>query len=437
MDLVPTDFANALTQGSDLSFLSDEEATHLLSRGHLTELTPDRERAEFIKTVEFISNKVAKANKKQANASVTFVLTYNCNLACTYCFQTPLPHKLRRHSMTGEFVDDFFANCFPQLFPSAPKHSLITLFGGEPLLPKNREAISRILAHVEKLPSSRINVATNGTTLSRMLDLIGPEKGKIQSVQITLDGDRPLHDECRIPSSGKPTFDVMYGAVRRVIDVKADVAIRVHMHPNRLQSAERLVERLDREGLLGHPQVYVYFSPLNDFTAEQQSPEDLEIFRRIFQYVAAKSGRPPSHLMYMNGFLEMQKKKELPTTRYCGLGSDSFYAVDPLGGIYQCYDEAGDLDRRIASFSGGKLEYFDLKKTYARRTLINVPECSDCSLSLFCGGGCPVRARITKGSIFEPYCQQNKEFVRQTLKAFYLRNAAKAGGKSSNTHAQA
>ena len=112
----------------------------------------------------------------------------------------------------------------------------------------------------------------------------------------------------------------MYGAVRRVINIKADVAIRVHMHPNRLQSAERLVERLDREGLLGHPQVYVYFSPLNDFTAEQQSPEDLEIFRRIFQYVAAKSGRPPSHLMYMNGFLEMQKKKELPTTRYCGLG---------------------------------------------------------------------------------------------------------------------
>ena len=73
MDLVPTDFANALTRGSDLSFLSDEEATHLLSRGHLTELTPYRERAEFIKTVEFISNKVAKANKKQANASVTFV----------------------------------------------------------------------------------------------------------------------------------------------------------------------------------------------------------------------------------------------------------------------------------------------------------------------------------------------------------------------------
>ena len=79
--------------------------------------------------------------------------------------------------MTGEFVDDFFANCFPQLFP-APKHSLITLFGGEPLLPKNREAIFRILAHVEKLPFSRINVATNGTTLSRMLDLIGPEKRK-------------------------------------------------------------------------------------------------------------------------------------------------------------------------------------------------------------------------------------------------------------------
>jgi len=435
IDVVPADFAKAIMGRSDLSFLTDGERTHLLERGHLTFLPSEQERDEFRKTIDFISAKVAKNSRKHSGASITFMLTYNCNLACTYCFQSPLSQDLRRHSMTGAFVDDFFENCFPQLFPETPKESLFTLFGGEPLLPKNREAITRILAHSEKFPSCRINVATNGVTLARMLDLVGPEKGKIQSVQITLDGDEAFHDQHRIPSSAKPTFGIMHKAIERVIEAKADVAIRVHLHPHRLQSAEMLIQRLDLEGLLTHPQVYIYFSPLNDYSADQQSQEDVEIFRRIFQHVAKQSGRPPSHLMYMNSFLTMQGKKDLPTVRYCGLGNGSFFAVDPLGDIYECYDEAGDTSRKVAKFSNGKIEYFALKDEYARRTLNNLPECLDCSLSIFCGGGCPVRAKETQGSIFEPYCQQNKEFIRQTLKAFYLRQVAEAAEKPKRARA--
>ncbi len=437
IDVVPSDFAGAIMAGGDLSFLSDEERRHLLDRGHLTYLTRDRERDEFRKTINFISEKAKKANRKNSSVSLTFVLTYNCNLACSYCFQGQLSRQLRRQVMTGDFVDDFFDNCFPRLTPKAPKRSLFTLFGGEPLLPGNREAITRILAHVERIASSRVNVATNGTTLPRMLDLIGPEKGKIQSVQITLDGDQPFHDAHRVAASGKPTFDVMYKAIGRVIDAKADVAIRVHLHPRGARPAERLIERLDREGLLTHPQVYVYFSPLNDFSADRQTEEDVEVFRRIFQHVARRSGRPPSHLMYMNSFLNMQGKKELPKVRYCGLGSGGFYAVDPSGGIYECYDEAGDTSRMVASYANGKLEYLALKDDYARRTLENLPKCLDCSLSIFCGGGCPVRAKDLTGSIFEPYCQQNKEFIRETLKAFYLRQATVAGDESPRTDALA
>ena len=436
MDLVPTEYAKLLSEGAELNYLSAEEREHLAARGHLTSLTPDEERAEYIKTLREITAKVAEANQQEKKASLTFVLTYNCNLACTYCFQLELSQKLRRHAMTGEFVDAFFADCFPRLYPTPPSDCLFTLFGGEPLLPGNREAITRILAHVNKVPSSRINVATNATTVASMLDLIGPDKDKIQSVQITLDGDRDFHDQNRVSTARKPTFDTLVGVVRQVLEAKADVTIRVHLHPNRLKSAEMLAEYLDAEGLLGNKHVYVYFQPLNDFTMDRQTPEDLEIFRRTFQFVAAKTGRPPSHLMHLNGFLEMQEEKELPTIRYCGLGSNGFYVVDPLGDIYQCYDEAGNRERRVGAFADGKYETFPLKEEYVNRQLLNLPECVDCSVSLFCGGGCPVRARHETGSIFKPYCQQNKEFVGQTLKAFFLRNAAKKNANSQASLAQ-
>ena len=428
IDVAPAALADAIKREADLSCLSDVERRHLIDRGHLTDLSPAQEREEFRKTIDFISARVKQTNKRRSSASVTFVLTFDCNLACTYCFQAPVSQRLRRHVMTSELVDDFFANGFPRLFPNRLKKSLFTLFGGEPLLPKNRAAIERILAHVEKFPSARVNVATNATTLPRMIDLIGPEKGKIQSVQITLDGDQPFHDQHRIPHNGRPTFDLMHKAIGRVVDeAKADVAIRIHLHPHRLQSAEQLVQRLDREGLLAHPNIYVYFSPLNSYGADQQTAEDVEIFERMFQHVATRSGRAPSHLLYMNSFLHMQGKKELPTVRYCGLGSGGFYTIDPLGGVYQCYDEAGDSSRRVASLVDGKLEFFALKDEYARRTLDNLPGCHDCSLAIFCGGGCPLRAKDATGSIFAPHCQLNKEFIRQTLKAYYLRQATAAG----------
>jgi uncharacterized protein len=425
IDLVPTEFVRLLSDGHDLSFLLPEEKQHLLERGHLTTLTPKRELEEFKKLVCLILEKRTKIDGKQRMASLSFILTYNCNLSCSYCYQQSLAEKSGIPSMSGEFVDKFFSHYFPQLFPRVPKKLFITLFGGEPLLPPNREAIARILAYARRRPSIRVHVSTNATTLSEMADLVGPGKGSIQTVQVTLDGDRPLHDENRIPVSGKPTFDATIAAVRRLIELKTHVSLRMHIHHGRLESARNLVDYLEKEKILGHPQVNVYFSPINTFGSEKVSPAEADIFGRLFQEVAAKTHRPPSNLDFMNGFLDMETEKILPKVRFCGAGSDNFYIVDPLGDIYGCYEEAGHRDRRIGSFSNGKVKFRPLKETYATRHLLNLPECIRCSAALFCGGGCPSEARVQKGSIFNSFCHQNKTFLGQTMKAFFLRKEVK------------
>ena len=421
IDLVPTEYASLLSKGDDLSFLAPEETEHLMKRGHLTALTPRRELEEFRKLARFILERRAESESARRMANLTFILTYNCNLSCSYCYQKSLADKSKIPPMSGEFVDRFFSDYFPQLFPVKPKNLLITLFGGEPLLPHNRAAITRILAYAGRHPSVRVSVATNATTLPGMTDLIGPGRGKIRYVQVTLDGDRPLHDENRIPSSGKPTFDAMIDAIRQLIRLKARVSVRMHIHPGKLASARELIGYLKEEGILGHPQVNVYFSPINTFCSENNSTADFDIFCRTFQEVAERTGNPPSNFDFMNQFLEMQTDRLLPKVRFCGAGSDIFYIVDPLGDIYGCYEEAGHADRRIGSLSDGKLRFLALKETYSRRHLLNLPECVRCPLALFCGGGCPAGARAQKGSIFASYCHQNKEFIAQTLKAFFMK----------------
>ena len=98
--------------------------------------------------------------------------------------------------------------------------------------------------------------------------------------------------------------------------------------------------------------------------------------------------------------------------------------VDSLGDVYDCYEEAGNKARRIAKLADGEVRHFKLGDTYRRRHILNMPECLKCSIALYCGGGCMSRARQQRGSIFKPVCQQNKEFVGQTLKAYYLLNQA-------------
>ena len=421
IDLVPSEFAQHISEGRDLSFLLPEEKQHLVQRGHLTSLTPKRELEEFRKLVRLILEKRATLDSKQQIANLCFILTYKCNLSCSYCYQQSLAEKTTASPMSGEFVDRFFTDYFPQLFPRKPKKLFLTLFGGEPLLPSNREAIVRILAYAKRRPSVRISVATNATTLPEMTDLIGPAKGKIQNVQVTLDGDRLLHDENRIPVSGQPTFDATIAAVRQLIDLQAHVSLRMHIHHGRLESARALVDYLEREKILGHPQVTVYFSPINTYDSEQNSPQEADMFGSLFQEVAAKTNRPPSNLDFMSRFLDMQEKKILPKVRFCGAGGDNFYIVDPSGDIYGCYEEAGHRDRRIGSFANGKLQFRALKDSYAKRHLLNLPECIRCSAALFCGGGCPSEARLQKGTIFTSHCHQNKDFIAQTLKAFFLR----------------
>jgi radical SAM protein with 4Fe4S-binding SPASM domain len=92
--------------------------------------------------------------------------------------------------------------------------------------------------------------------------------------------------------------------------------------------------------------------------------------------------------------------------------------------VYECLEEAGDPERRIGTFSGGKVEYFELREAYRKRGFENRSECLRCSIALFCGGGCISQKRTQGGSVARQFCLQNKFFVGQTLKASYLRRQA-------------
>lgn len=427
IDLVPSDMARQLIESKswrDLSFLSPDEVRHLANRGHLTGLSIRREQEEFRKLAEHILKINEATNRlKNGKRAIAFILTYKCNLSCSYCYQAGLRKNETIPSMDEGFVDEFFRLYLNKLFPHCHKKNMgFLLFGGEPLLPGNRGAIERIL-HYAKKYGTVVSASTNAVMLPQMVDLIGPQEGKINNVQVTLDGGQLFHNEVRIAQSGAPTFDEIIRSIRVLIKAKAQAIIRIHLHPDRLESARALAEYLEREGILGHEHAYAYFTPINSFGG--MSPSYSKQFSELFQYVALRQKSPPSAFARnLARIMDANAMKSRLKTRFCSAGAGLLRVVDSLGDVYDCYEEAGNKSRRIAVLAEGGVRYFKLRDTYERRHILNMPECLKCSIALYCGGGCMCQARLQRGSIFKSFCLQNKQFVGQTLKAYFLLNQA-------------
>lgn len=427
IDMVPTDLVRELAvKGGwrSFSFLSPDEIHHLLNRGHLTSLSVKAEREEFKRFAESVfETKRGASRPTGGERAVAFMLTYTCNLSCTYCYQGKLRQDITPPAMDGAFVESFFRLYLSRLFPRFPKKKLsFLLFGGEPLLPGNREAIERILQYAKRFGSG-VATATNGVLLPNMLDLFGRESGKIQAVQVTLDGGQPFHDRTRISNCGAPTFQEIIRSIRELMQTRVRTTIRVHLHPEGLEPTRELVDFLEREGLLGHEHINVYFAPITSFEAGKAPPRYSESLSELFRRVSLAQKSPSSPLSH--GFARIVDADALGSglkLRYCTAGTGLLRVVDSLGDVYDCYEEAGNKERRIAVLARGEVDYFKLEKTYQRRHILNMPECLKCSIALYCGGGCLSQAKKQRGSIFKSFCQHNKELVGQTLKAQFLIN---------------
>ena len=126
---------------------------------------------------------------------VELMVTQDCNLTCSYCYQQDrLYNKNHMSDIVKEQTITFINNLN---FPCT-----VTFYGGEPLL--NYETIIYFL---EKLRGDNTySIITNGTLLSKSVIDELSKKG-IKDCQITIDGNRDVHDKRRHYKDKRGSFD--------------------------------------------------------------------------------------------------------------------------------------------------------------------------------------------------------------------------------------
>lgn len=332
--------------------------------------------------------KEQRTKKEELCDNAVFVLSYNCNFACPYCYEEK-KHGATR--MTKEMVDKVFGFYKTRL-------QKIGLFGGEPLLPANREIISYI---IDKAPQASYYIISNGYYIEEYIDLL--KKINITIIQITLDGTEEIHNHSRILKNGEGTYKKILKGIQLLMENQIPVTIRMNVSNDNLNECYKEIDLLHSydwaRGLRFEMQPLFQINNI-----EQKS-----IYRTFLEKEFKENYKNEilQHLSVIGNFLYSGKRMH-PVLKACDREVSGRY-YDALGYVYSCILAVGDTEKAIGRYYP---EYELKEKSFATRDITTIKECQECPNAFLCGGGCP-NALPGYIDLYSPNCSNfimDKEF---------------------------
>lgn len=160
---------------------------------------------------------------------VTWQVTDSCNLACTYCYQHNKGKRVMSPEIGKAFVDWLLSrtleNC-EYINPVTSPAIVLEFIGGEPFLQVG--LISEILDYWEHrcielnhpwLENFMVSICSNGVKYfdPEVQDFLRRWGGRL-SFSISIDGNKELHDACRIFPDGSPSYDIAVAGAKDWMD---------------------------------------------------------------------------------------------------------------------------------------------------------------------------------------------------------------------------
>lgn len=150
--------------------------------------------------------------------TVTFIVTEACNLRCTYCYQHNKSTRVMPFEVAKKCVDTLFAEdaAHSEYINDEEANGIILDFiGGEPLLEIDLidQIVDYFLNRAVELNHRwavkyMISMSTNGTLYfeNNVQRFVKKHDGRV-SIGVTIDGDKELHDMCRLYPDGRGSYD--------------------------------------------------------------------------------------------------------------------------------------------------------------------------------------------------------------------------------------
>lgn len=364
-----------------------------------------------------------KALSKGTPKNYTICPTMGCNLRCVYCFEgndNHCNHTLMSLDQLQAIFSFIETDLEGESINKKQTKSVISLYGGEPLLPSNYEIVERVLEFA-KINSLEVRIVTNGTTIDKYKELLKNRENI--AVQITLDGAKKIHDLRRLSTKGTGTFDEIVRGIDQLVELGVPTHLRTNIDLENIDSLPELISFIKEKEWISTGLVYPYVAPVLDYCdGTNSSMKESELYSRILllepdfgtDVAVIKKVSSPC-INYLEMLFDENIEFKSWKMSYCEATSGGNFVFSPDGKISTCLMLAGKDVHQIGTFDSSGVT-IDIEKfeTWTSRTVDNLEKCKECKYSLICGGGCPMAAINLNGDINCPICSD----ITETVKVF-------------------
>mgnify|MGYP003365000579 CR=1 FL=1 len=378
---------------------------------------------DYRKNIEQITSKINKhrntskmltehgSNRLQIVDAV-IQLSYNCNLACTYCYAEQGSYGSNKNLMdeatAKKAVDFVIANRYGDKVG-------FCLLGGEPLI--NKPVMESLIDYaLEKGEQQGVEVefllTTNGIGLTQ--NLLNWLKKRNVSIRLSIDGTKEIHDHFRKNHSGEGTYDLVakkYGERLKSSGIKYQVRCTYFgsFANDMVAQVENLAEKE------GYTNVKIDFiwgdKTLPGAINANNLPEIIKNIDILSHWLRNKIAAGVIGLNSVHPFSKwinrIERQRNIANILPQGLRLSNFHgsgleengvecgaavnviSISTKGEIYSCHRMEGKPEHQIGNIFQGvnllKTQYWhdNWRLTHA------ASDCSRCWARYICAGGCP------------------------------------------------
>lgn len=398
--------------------LSEEIVQHLLKREYITTKSKEEE-------FEYVS-RIAKALHKKMQLlykNFTFIVTYNCNFRCPYCFENrTMKDDTSLFSFTKKMVDKAYL-AMEEIEPREQlRNKIITLYGGEPLLAQNKNIVEYIVSEGRKR-GYKFKALTNGYDMDCFMDLLSPEF--IGEIQVTIDGTKECHNQRRIHYKEKETFDKIIANIKKALEKKIEIVVRVNTDNKNVEDFTCLRKYFNDCGFFSYPTFKMYSALLwNSSSISEEEQHSLDFLSSRLYISKHKEMGTISQCkdcgLSNRIYKALVENKPIPFRGVFCAAQAGGYAFDPLGNIYPCLEIVGNENYRIGNYRQDKIEWdADKLKEWQNYDITADSSCKNCRYALFCGGGCVAHAMFGR----KEHCAYFKSMFDAVVNQAFLKSA--------------
>ncbi len=362
----------------------------------------------FVSNIEEVNEMKKMYNKiyqDQSTLNIMLIMTYNCNCACQYCFEK---NDFDKEECVDENKLNLIVNYIIEHFNTGSYEELeLHYFGGEPLL-----KINEMLFVQKKIKQSGIkfksNVITNGVLLNenniKKLLSMG-----IDSFQITIDGDKKIHDERRPMKNGDSCYDLILKNLNAISNLSNDLSIniRINIDDNNYLSLNTIYSNLPD---------YIKYNSNNSIYVAPVIGQKCNSFNKMLKARSDITKNIWNTIKQSNLNIDI-----IPPLFYpCPYHSEkSAFYLDLYGNRYNCGGFVGDKEKIIDNilFNNQKLNSNNESNNNLNINTNKVLDsCYECSFFPVCAGGCNFESSINNEN-----CQ--KKYLKEVYDEYFTKYA--------------